>query len=180
MNLKETLYRLRVRTGTLGLLLTLVFSKPTFDYLLAGIGLTLFGLFLRAWACGHLKKEAELTTSGPYKYSRNPLYLANLIIGTGVVIGSQSWFVAIYFIVYSLVFYPIIIHKEKEKMMHLFPEQYKEYQKNTPLFAPRIKLSLSGENKPFSFELYKKNKEPRALIGGILFWSVMAAKMLFF
>ena len=83
-----TIYKWRVRFGLLALILTVLFARPNLISLLTGLTVTILGLILRLWACGHLKKEKELTTSGPYRHTRNPLYLGNVIIGIGVVIGA--------------------------------------------------------------------------------------------
>ena len=83
----STLYTWRVRVALLALILTVLFAEPTLLSLLVCLAVTSAGLSLRLWACGHLKKEKELTTSGPYRYTRNPLYLGNVFIGIGV-----AWF----------------------------------------------------------------------------------------
>ena len=78
------------------------------------------GLLLRAWASGHLRKEKELTISGPYQYTRNPLYLGSLVIGAAIVIGCRSWWIFVIFILYFLLFYPVAVLFEQEKMIALF------------------------------------------------------------
>jgi len=177
--LVRTIYNWRVRACSPALLLVIIFSRPAQTSLLAGVGISLLGLFIRAWASGHLKKEKELTISGPYQYTRNPLYLGNFILGIGLVVGSYSWLVLVTFIAYFLLFYPPVIKRERERMKELFAEKYEDYKKKVPSFFPSLKpYPCSGNNK-FSFSLYKKNKEYRALIGTAVFWIIMAAKLLF-
>lgn len=175
-----TLYKWRVRVGLLGLILTVLFAKPTSTALLAGLAITAAGLSLRLWACGHLKKEKELTTSGPYRYTRNPLYLGNVIIGIGVVVGSHSWWVILIFALYFLVFYPVIILEEKGRMQKFFPVQYREYSKKVPLFFPTFRPSWPKSPHKFSIPLCKKNKETRALLGALIYWAILMAIMLLF
>jgi protein-S-isoprenylcysteine O-methyltransferase Ste14 len=68
-----------------GLLAALVvFSRPRPLGALAGTLLVAAGEGLRIWAAGHLTKNAELTTSGPYRHTRNPLYLGRLLIFSGL------------------------------------------------------------------------------------------------
>ena len=96
------IYKWRVRSGLIFALVALGFAKPNLCFLLIAIGLAIIGLALRTWACGNLKKEKELTTSGPYKYTRNPLYLGNLILGIAILIAARSWWVLAFFLAYFL------------------------------------------------------------------------------
>lgn len=177
--LGNSVYRWRVRAGFVCLILTIILSKPTLSSLLGGMGLCLLGLLLRAWGSGHLKKEKELAISGPYRFTRNPLYLANFIIGTSVVFASQSlWMIGI-FIVYFIVFYSVALKRDREKMKELFPGEYEKYKKKVPFFIPSFKSPSSSNQNSFSWKLYKKNKEYRALLGGLVFWLIMWARMIF-
>ncbi len=176
----STIYKWRVRSGLLALILTVLFARPTLLSLLVGLAVTSAGLVLRLWACGHLKKEKELTTSGPYRYTRNPLYLGNVFIGIGVVISSNSWWAVLIFAIYFLVFYPVIILEEKSRMQKLFPLQYSQYSKNVPLFFPNFRLSWPKSPRKFSWQLYKHNKETRALFGALIYWAILTALMFFF
>jgi len=174
------IYKWRVRSGLIFALVALVFAKPNLCSLLTAFGLAIIGLALRTWACGNLKKEKELTTSGPYKYMRNPLYLGNLILGIAMLIASQSWWVLAFFLAYFLIFYPVLVNVEKERMSELFPEHYREYSAKVPLFFPSLRARITSEKSQFSWDLYKKNKEYRALIGAILYWTALALKAVIF
>jgi len=176
----KTILRQRIRAGFFGLILVIILSKPNLVSFLLGLGVCIIGLFIRIWASGHLIKEKKLIVSGPYQHTRNPLYFANLIIGISVVVVSLSWVVLIIFIAYFLLFYPPIIKREKGKMKHLFPKEYKEYEKKVPLFFPSLKPHRSSEKRQFSWELYKKNKEYRAILGAVLFWMLMVGRMFIF
>jgi protein-S-isoprenylcysteine O-methyltransferase Ste14 len=178
--LTSIIYKWRVRSGLLFALVTLVFAQPSLCSLLTAFGLAIIGLALRTWASGNLKKEKELTISGPYRFTRNPLYMGNLILGIAIVIAAQSWLVLFFFLAYFAIFYPVIIHVEKERMAQIFPEQYQEYSAKVPLFFPALRARIASANDRFSWDLYKKNKEYRALIGTILYWTALAAKSIFF
>ncbi len=176
-NLEKIVYRWRVRAGSIGLILAIIFARPDLTSFLNGLGLCFLGLLIRTWSAGHLRKEKELAISGPYQYTRNPLYLGNFVIGISVAFASRSWCVLGYFAVYFLLFYPLAIKREMKRMKGLFPNEYDEYKKKTPLFFPTWKFfSFSGKNK-FSWKLFHKNKEWRALIGAFLFWVILALKM---
>ena len=58
----------------------------------AGVGavVALVGEALRIWAAGHLEKGREVTASGPYRFTRHPLYLGSALIGVGLAIASAS------------------------------------------------------------------------------------------
>ncbi len=172
-----TIYKWRVRFGLLALILTVLFARPILLSLLVGLAVTIVGLILRLWACGHLKKEKELTTSGPYRFTRNPLYLGNVIIGIGVVVGSYTWLVIGIFAIYFLVFYPVMILEEKSRMQKFFPLQYSPYSNNVPLFFPSIRPSWPKSPQKFSWQLYKDNKESRALIGALIYWAALTVVM---
>ena len=178
--LQRIIYKWRVRITLLFAILAAVLAKPELWSILTGMGLTVIGLTIRTWACGHLIKEKELTTSGPYRFTRNPLYFGNLMIGMGIVIGSQSWWVlASAFVVFGI-FYPVIIQSEKQKMEALFPSQYPEYSRQVPLFFPSYFTTWPRQKARFHWDRHKKNREIRAIIGSGFFWLALTAKFLFF
>lgn len=178
LRLKEMVNRFRVRTGLLVAVGVILLARPTWLSILAGVSISIVALSIRAWAAGHLRKEKELAISGPYRYSRNPLYLGNFLLGIGIVVGSWSFWVLLVLGAYYVLFYPPIIKRERERLRRLFPDQYEEYGKKVPLFLPSFKRhSLVAQGK-FSFSLYKKNKEYRAILGSLLIWLVLAAKIL--
>lgn len=177
-SIKELLNRLRVRAGLIAAIAVILLSRPTWISIIEGVSVSLLGILFRAWASGHLRKEKELTISGPYRYSRNPLYLGNFILGVGIVAGSRSWWVLGIVAAYFAIFYPLIIRREKDRMRQLFPEQYEEYRKKVPSFFPSLRKRTFPSRIKFSWSLYKQNKEYRALIGAIAFWLILATKIL--
>jgi len=68
-------------------------AHPTRTSLMAGALLLVPGLLLRGLASGHVQKDRQLTTSGPYAYTRNPLYLGSLILAAGFVVAARSWWI---------------------------------------------------------------------------------------
>lgn len=170
------LYKWRVRTGLIVALAVLGLSRPTPFSLAGGFLLCGCGLLLRTWASGYLHKAHKLATSGPYKYTRNPLYLGNFIIGLSLALGSWSWWVLGIFLIYFGLFYPVVIQQEKEKMENLFPQEYKNYREKVPLFFPSPKPNSSNSGEKFSWVVHKKNKEFRALWGMLVFWVILFGK----
>ncbi|HEX2694918.1 MAG TPA: methyltransferase [Acidobacteriota bacterium] len=176
--LRGILYRWRVRAGTPALVGAFVLARPSWESLIAGIGLSLFGLGLRAWAAGHLRKEKELAVSGPYRFTRNPLYLGTLLIGAGLVAAARSWPAAALLAAYFTVFYPVIVWEERARMRALFPETYGPYERAVPLFLPVPGRTGEVSGARFDGRLFRKNKELRAVLGTIAFWGLMVLKML--
>jgi len=176
--LLKIIYRWRVRVTLLFVILAVVLAQPELWSILAGIGLTLIGLLIRTWACGHLEKEKKLTVSGPYRYTRNPLYFGNLLIGLGIVTGAHSWWVLGAASVLFGVFYSVIILSEKQKMEKLFPAEYDEYKRLVPLFFPCFFSTLPRKKIQFNKSLYKMNREYRAIIGSVIFWAILISKFL--
>jgi len=173
--LKNIIYKWRVRSGLLAAIICILLAKPSLVSIIIGFLISLLGLFVRTWSCGHIQKEKKLSMSGPYRYTRNPLYLGNLIIGIGITAASNSWWVLGIFCLYFLIFYPIIINIEKKKMEKIFPSQYRKFKK-VPLLIPSLKPKLpKGENK-FKWQLFLKNREYRAFIGVLFFWATMILK----
>ena len=71
-------------------LLFMVLARPTFRSLLWSLVLVIPGVFLRGYASGYVKKNAELTITGPYAFTRNPLYLGSFMIAFGFAMASRS------------------------------------------------------------------------------------------
>ena len=80
--------RWRVPLGFLCGAAFIFFARPTPRALLIGASVSLLGLAVRAWAAGHIRKNAQLATSGPYAFTRNPLYLGSFLLGLGFTIAS--------------------------------------------------------------------------------------------
>ena len=169
---------MRVRAGLIAAVAVIALARPTWISLVEGIAVSLVGLGIRAWASGHLRKEKELAVSGPYRYSRNPLYLGNFVLGIGIVIGAHSWWVLGIFVAYFSLFYPLIIRREKDRMNQLFPQQYEDYRKRVPSFFPSLRKQNLASQIKFSWPLFKQNREYRALAGTAVFWLILAAKTL--
>lgn len=174
----RNIFRWRVRSAMLIAALSAIFAKPSKTSLILGGGISLVGLAIRAWASAHIQKERELAVSGPYRFTRNPLYFGSFILGISLAIGSNAFWPAVIFGVYFIIFYPVVILAEKERMEKYFPRQYREYKKHVPLFLPRLKPKPEEEITSFSFHLYMRNKEYRALIGTAVFWTILLAKFL--
>lgn len=176
----DLIYKWRVRFGLISTIVAFILANPTLYSLIAGAGLAALGLAIRIWACGYLRKERELTTSGPYRYTRNPLYLGSMIMGISTVVACRSWGVLAIFLINFLIIYPVVIHRERERMLQLFPEQYREYSKRVPLFFITLKPKIPRDpHRSFSWEIYKRNRENRAVLGSVIFYICLVIKTIF-
>ena len=170
MKIEESLVRYRVLVGLLVLIFVLVFSKPTIKSVLWGAIIGFVGVLIRAWAAGHLNKNKELTISGPYRFSRNPLYLGNILMSAGLMVNANTYIGGGLLLLYLLIFYPFLIIREKNYLKKNFPDKYKNFEQ-IPLLIPNPfkyakKNNESGQT--FSFNRYMKNREYNALIGFIV------------
>lgn len=152
-----------------------VFSRPTVKLLLAGAAVAAAGLALRAWAAGHLAKNQTLATSGPYAYTRNPLYLGSALMGAGFALAGGNWILAFACVIlFAAVYWPVI-HREEAYLRREFGVAYDEYAQSVPLFFPRHRRSPAGDK--FRWRQYQKNREYRALLGYLAIIILLAIKI---
>src|SRR2546430_16475395 len=146
--------------------LFLLFARPRPITLLTGVTVSVFGLLLRAWAAGHIRKNSELATSGPYAYTRNPLYLGNFLLGLGFTIGSGRWWLGILFAALFLGIYLPVMRVESATLAQLFGESFQRYAREVPLFLPRS-TPYRTEQPSVGFDrgLYLRYREYRAALG---------------
>jgi protein-S-isoprenylcysteine O-methyltransferase Ste14 len=157
--------RLRVPCGFLLLVTFAWLSEPSFASMLIGLPVSVLGLLLRGWASGHLAKDRQLATSGPYSYVRNPLYAGTLIVACGIVIASRSFWLGIIFAaVFGLVYLPAV-ELEEQHLREIFPD-YAGYAAQVRRFLPLHHIPGSGQR--FSWPLYRRNEEYKAFLGFLL------------
>ena len=180
VRLKRIAQRLRVPLGFVLAPLFVVFARPTPATIAAGAAVAAVGLLVRAWASGHLKKMAELTTSGPYAHTRNPLYLGTFVMVVGAALaGGVWWLAAAVGVAYLLVYVPVML-AEVDTMRALFPGSYDAWAAGVPLFVPRLTPWVGArraEEGRFDGALYLRYREYRAALGLLAIFGVLAAKM---
>jgi protein-S-isoprenylcysteine O-methyltransferase Ste14 len=154
--------RLRVTAGFVMVAAFAIFSRPTPRSLAIGLAASLSGLALRAWAAGHLAKNQRLAISGPYAFTRNPLYLGTLMTALGLAAAGDSPGLAILFGALFLLVYLPAIELEEQHLTSILPG-YRAYAARVPLLLPRWPEGLGPDD--FSFALYRKNREYQALLG---------------
>jgi len=158
------LQRIRVFSGFVIAAFFLVFSRPTSLTLAVGIMIAAIGVLIRAWACGHLRKSSELDVSGPYAYTRNPLYLGTFIIALGFGVASGSWWLFLVVAAYVGSIYFPVMNVEADVLEQRLGSEYRDYAQNVPLMFPRL-TAWKKSDRSFDFQLYWKNGEYNAAIG---------------
>ena len=118
--------------------------------------------------------------SGPYAYSRNPLYLGSLLIGIGFALAARSWWVGIVLIAMFFAIYVPVIRSEEAFLRERFPE-FEAYAKAVPRMIPRITPAFRDQGAGgFSINLYLKHREYNALLGAAAMAAGLIVKMNFF
>ena len=153
--------RFRVPLGFLIAAVVLYLAHPTPRLIAVGLPIALAGALLRALAAGVIRKDAVLTTSGPYAWTRNPLYLGSFLLGVGFAIMSGNWIAAMLIVLPSFFIYPHVIRREEAHLARLFPEAFADYSSRVPRFFPRYTRSSHS----FSAQQYLANREYNTALG---------------
>lgn len=184
IRLQHLAQRIRVPAGLVLAPLLIIAARPTPMSLLIGALTAILGLMIRAWASGYLRKNMELTVTGPYAHTRNPLYLGTFIMGGGIAIASGAWwFAVLYITLYLLIYVPVMI-AEAETLDQLFPGDYPDYSRKVPLFVPRPSsyrapaADITDNARRFAWPQYMRHREYRAAIGVAIALVLLAAKYL--
>ena len=170
--------RIRVPLGFVFAVLYFWLAKPTWLFIGIGSAIAAVGIAIRASAAGHVKKNRELTTTGPYAYTRNPLYLGSMILAIGFGVASRNWWVAVVIVVLFLAIYLPVIRSEEAYLRSEFPG-FDEYCTKVPRLIPRVSGAGVTDKGAFSRELYLRHREYNAVIGALLMIAALAVKVVF-
>jgi protein-S-isoprenylcysteine O-methyltransferase Ste14 len=170
--------RIRVPLGFLLAVAFMWLAHPSWKSIFAGAIVSMIGVLIRAAASGHVKKNSELTTTGPYAYTRNPLYLGSLIIAAGFAIGSRSWWVVIIMAVMFLAIYVPVIRSEESFLRATFPG-FEDYCQEVPRLVPSLRHAKSNSG-TFSRDLYLQHREYNAALGTVAMLGALVAKLVWF
>ncbi len=136
---------------------------------------------MRGWAAGILEKDRELAVSGPYAFTRNPLYLGSFVAGIGgAVAGGRLWF-GLLFVAFFAWMYGGTMTRENDALAQRFGDRYRHYRKSVPAFLPRRprhRPTTEAARAPTSFSLarYARNREYEALLGAVAAFVLLALK----
>jgi protein-S-isoprenylcysteine O-methyltransferase Ste14 len=167
--------RIRVPVGFVFAAFYLWRARPSWTCLAVGGVIVVIGVALRAYASGYLRKATELTTTGPYAHTRNPLYLGSLIIAAGFALAARSLWIALAMAVIFIAIYLPVIGDEEQFLRSQFPG-FDEYARRVPRLLPRfLGANPRGE---FSLPLYLKHREYNAALGAAAVMAALIFKLL--
>ena len=170
--------RIRVPLGFIFAAAYIWLARPTAGSIIAGSGIALAGLVVRALASGHVRKNEQLAVSGPYAHARHPLYLGSFIIAAGFAVSARSWWVVLIGAVIFVTIYIPVMRSEEGFLRAKFPE-FDDYARRVPQLFPRITPYQSSAN-AFSPHLYWKHREYNAAIGSVLMIAALIVKVVWF
>ena len=168
MGIIDTLARRRVTLGFVTALVAVVAARPSSASLQAGFAVAVAGEALRIWAAGHLEKSREVTRSGPYRWTRHPLYAGSALIALGAVIAARSIPVAVLAAIYMTATIGAAIHTEEAFLRRTFGDAYDRYRDS----------SAEPMTRRFSIERALRNREYRAACGMLVGFALLALKLL--
>ena len=162
------LVRRRVTIGFFIAAAALLLARPTWATWSAGLVIASIGEGFRIWAAGHLQKSREVTRSGPYRWTRHPLYVGSGLIALGVVVAARSALVALLGAAYIGITIPMAIRAEEAYLRRTFGSTYDLYRRDeAPPMLRRFSLAHAW-----------RNREYRALVGLAGGFAILAAKLL--
>ena len=170
--------RWRVPMGFLCAFAFVILSRPRPATLAIGSVVSLLGLLIRAWAAGHIRKNESLARSGPYAFTRNPLYLGSFVLGLGFTIGAGRWVLGILFAALFLGIYLPVMRVESRTLAEKFGDDFRQYALQVPLFFPRLTPYRYSAAPKVGFDrsLYLRYREYRAALGFLVAWITLAIK----
>jgi protein-S-isoprenylcysteine O-methyltransferase Ste14 len=177
--------RARVPLGFVVAAVFLVFARPSVASLAWSLLLVVPGIWLRGYAAGYVKKNAELTRTGPYAYTRNPLYLGSMGIAFGFAVAAGSvskdrwWLGALLAVMFAMIYVPTIL-SEETYLRETF-QGFAEYARRVPRLLPRLTAARfegadvgSGR---FDAERYRHHREYNAGMGAVAIYAALALRM---
>ena len=161
------LARWRVFLGFVFAALVLWLAAPTRNSLMLGAAIAVLVECLRLWAAGHLEKSKEVTRSGPYRFTRHPLYLGSSTIGVGIAVASHSPFVAAMVVGYMALTLTAAMRSEEAHLREKFGDAYDAYAEKRA--APM--------DRPFSWARAIGNREHHTILGLAAGLALLALKI---
>jgi protein-S-isoprenylcysteine O-methyltransferase Ste14 len=155
------------------------FARPTATTLALSLLLVAPGVWLRGYAAGYVRKNAELTTTGPYAYTRNPLYLGSMLIAFGFGAAAGNWYLLLALAGLFAAIYVPTITGEEEYLRANFAG-FDKYAAKVPRLLPRLTpAATGGEGGAFSRKLYLHHREYNALMGAGAIYAVLSLKIMY-
>jgi protein-S-isoprenylcysteine O-methyltransferase Ste14 len=167
----------RVPAGTVLGIIFLILMHPSVRSLWIGSIIALAGSFIRLWAAGHIEKGIALAQSGPYAYTRNPLYFGSFFMALGIMIAGQGYWLLIPFGLFYIGFYLPVMRAEEQDLHKAYGDRFLEYAKRVSLFFPSFRTTIHEPSR-FSWIRVRKNREHRNLASLILVEAILILRLL--
>ena len=173
--------RIRVPLGFVFAGVFLWLARPTGKTMLLSLLLVVPGVWLRAYAAGYVRKNAELTRTGPYAYTRNPLYLGSMMIAFGFAAAAGSWVLLVMLVaLFSAIYIPTIQGEEGYLREHF--AGFDEYAAKVPRLLPRLTAAEFPANENasggrFSAGQWRHHREYNALMGAGAIYLALAVRL---
>jgi protein-S-isoprenylcysteine O-methyltransferase Ste14 len=152
-------------------------SQPTMTSLCFGLALASSGLLLRIWSTGYLRKHQELCVTGPYRWTRNPLYLGSFLLGFGFSIAASNlWILLLFLILFISVYFPVM-RREEEELVHSYGTKYEEYRNAVPAFLPTFRPYSNPSESNFRYQQVIVNREYQAVLGFLTVFAFLLVKL---
>src|SRR5688572_32416002 len=161
------LTRFRVFLGFIFAAVALYLATPTATSLSIGALVSITGELTRLWAAGHLEKSKEVTRSGPYQFTRHPLYLGSSLIGIGFAVAANHLVVAIIVVTYLLLTLTAAMRSEEAHLREKFGDDYDAY----------VEKRSAPMDRPFSWERALHNREHHTLAGLTAAMLILVSKL---
>jgi protein-S-isoprenylcysteine O-methyltransferase Ste14 len=173
--------RIRVPLGFVFAGVFLWLARPTWQTMLVSLVLVAPGVWLRAYAAGYVRKNAELTRTGPYAYTRNPLYLGSMLIAFGFAAASANWVIVVALAALFAAIYIPTIQSEESYLRQRFSD-FDEYAAKVPRLFPRLTAAAfpAHENASggrFSAMQWRHHREYNALMGAGAIYAALAVRL---
>jgi protein-S-isoprenylcysteine O-methyltransferase Ste14 len=166
--------RIRVPAGFLFAAFYLWLARPSAVSMAWSLLLVIPGLLLRAYASGYVKKNAELTVTGPYAYTRNPLYLGSILMAFGFAAASRNLWITLALALLFLLIYGPTIYSEEQFLRSTFPA-FESYAQRVPRLFPRFTPARIAGDGSFSGALYRQHREYNSVLGACAVYAVLVA-----
>lgn len=161
--------RLRVTVGFGVAVAAFWLARPSWSSLAVGAGIGVVGECLRVWAAGHLEKGLEVTTSGPYRWTRHPLYAGSMLLGVAFAIASQDLVASVLVVLYLVISLSVAARLEEATLRVKFGPIYDSYSRG---------VTMAGSRR-FSMSRVRRNGEIRSAVGVAAALAILAFKVAF-
>ena len=175
---KKLAQKSRVPMGTILGVIFLLMMHPSIRSLWIGNCIASGGVLCRLWAAGHIEKQKILAQSGPYAYTRNPLYFGSFFMALGIILAGQGYWLLLPFALFFVIFYIPVMRAEEQDLLHAFGDTFRDYSVRVPLFFPG-KQTAGYNSSNFQWARVVKNREHRNLASLVLVEAILILTLLF-